>query len=702
VHTNTNLQTCFSTLILPIPTIPTDLYVLENRNDSDYDFCMNTTTAVDPLATQTSLSALQQELRQERRDMRIGAALTALTLLGMITAIVLTALTSPRWLITSVYVVTFAAGGIPASIRAIQALRQGKLDIDLLMVLAALAAAAVGQPRDGAFLLFLFSLAGVLEEFAMGNTKRAVTALMDLRPDTANVMREGQLEVVNVEVLERGDTVIVRPGEHIPVDGEVLSGESSIDQAAITGESTPVDKSVGDTVFAGSLNQQGALTVRVTKTADSSTLARMIELVTQAQAQRAPSQRFSDWFGQRYTVAVLIGSSLALLAFLLLGMSQEDAFYKAATLLVVASPCAIVISVPAAILSALAASARQGILFKGGAALEDFGNVSVMAFDKTGTLTTGKLQVTEVITHDDFSGTRDNLLQLAARIEQHSEHPIAKSIVQAANVAVLEPLGDVTAHPGFGVRVEGASTYWAGNQRFAATFAEVAGIHEEAKRLEQRGTTPVFIGQANQVLGVIAIADTPRTNALEALRDLNTRHIERLVMLTGDNRTVAANIAQTLGLDPADVHAELLPDEKVARIQDLLTQTKHGKVAFVGDGVNDAAALATSDVGIAMGSAGSDAAIEAADVALLSDDLRVLAKAHNLAQRANRIVRQNLSFAIGIMAVMIVITLFGDLPLPLGVIGHEGGTLLVVANGLRLLLPSFRWSRGKQLEPTTA
>jgi heavy metal translocating P-type ATPase len=678
--------------------------VLETRNHSDYDFYMDTATATEPETTSTSssLAALQQELREERRTMRIGAALTALTLIGMIVAVILTATASPRWLITSVYVITFSAGGIPAALGALQELRRGKLDIDLLMVLAALAAAAVGQPRDGAFLLFLFSLAGVLEEFAMGNTKRAVTSLMDLRPDTANVLRNGQLEVVNVEVLELTDTVVVRPGEHIPVDGEVISGESSIDQAAITGESTPVDKSAGDTVFAGSLNQQGALTIRVTKTAESSTLARMIDLVTQAQEQRAPSQRFSDWFGQRYTVAVLVGSGLALATFLLLGMAQEDAFYKAATLLVVASPCAIVISVPAAILSALAASARQGILFKGGAALEDFGNVSVIAFDKTGTLTTGKLEVTDVITHDNFSGTRADLLRLAARIEQHSEHPIAKSIVQAAQGDVLEPLGDVTAHPGFGVRVEGDSTYWAGNQRFAETFADTQGLASEAEMLEQRGTTPVFIGQKNQVLGVIAIADTPRTSALEALRDLKTRHIDRLVMLTGDNHTVATNIAQSLGMNPEDVHAELLPDEKVSRIQDLLAHTERGKVAFVGDGVNDAAALATSDVGIAMGSAGSDAAIEAADVALLSDDLRVLAKAHNLAQRANRIVRQNLAFAISIMAVMIVITLFGDLPLPLGVIGHEGGTLLVVANGLRLLLPSFQWPRGRKLEPAPA
>jgi heavy metal translocating P-type ATPase len=683
-------------------TIPSDLYVLDNRNDSDYDLYMNTATVAEPASSSLSaLQTLQQELREERREMRIGAALTAITLLGMITAIILTALAVPAWLIVTIYVITFAAGGIPASISALQELRHGKLDIDLLMVLAALAAAAVGQARDGAFLLFLFSLAGVLEEFAMGNTKRAVTSLMDLRPDTANVLRAGQLEIVNVEVLERGDTVIVRPGEHIPVDGDVISGESSADQSAITGESTPVDKSVGDAVFAGSLNQQGALTIQVTKTAQSSTLARMIELVTQAQEQRAPSQRFSDWFGQRYTIAVLVGSGLALLTFLLFGMPQQEAFYKAATLLVVASPCAIVISVPAAILSALAASARQGILFKGGAALEDFGNVSVMAFDKTGTLTTGKLKVTDVIPHSSWQGTRDDLLHLAGRIEQYSEHPIAKSIVQAAQADKLEPLGDVTAHPGFGVRVQGDTSYWVGNKRFAQTFTDVQDLQTEAQTLEQRGTTPVFIGRDNQLLGVIAIADTPRASALDALRDLKGRNIARLVMLTGDNHTVATNIAQHLGLDPADVHAELLPDEKVARIQDLLAQTEHGKVAFVGDGVNDAAALATSDVGIAMGSAGSDAAIEAADVALLSDDLRVLAKAHHLAQRANRIVRQNLIFAISIMAIMIVLTLFGNLPLPLGVIGHEGGTLLVVANGLRLLLPSLRWPKRSNLKPAT-
>ncbi|MEM7737740.1 MAG: HAD-IC family P-type ATPase, partial [Deinococcota bacterium] len=366
----------------------------------------------------TPLSSTDSRLDDDRRQVIVGAVLTLVTLLGMIIAMLLTSADVGRTWLVGVYVVTFAAGGLPASLGALRELRQGKLDIDLLMVLAALAAAAVGQARDGAFLLFLFSLANVLEHAAMGNTKRAVSALMKLRPEQAEVIQSDDIQsddiaITLIDQVHIEDVVLVRPGAIIPVDGEVLTGESAVDQAAVTGESVPVDKQPGDGVFAGTLNQQGALTVRVTKPPHSSTLARMIDLITEAQSQRAPSQRFSDWFGQRYTVAVLVGSALALGVMLLSNMPQQEAFYKAATLLVVASPCAIVISVPAAMLSALAAAARQGILFKGGAALEDFGNVSVIAFDKTGTLTTGQLELTDIISQVPEL-REDDVLRLAA------------------------------------------------------------------------------------------------------------------------------------------------------------------------------------------------------------------------------------------------------------------------------------------------
>ena len=656
-------------------------------------------------AATTSRTALDAEARSERRTLLVDAALTGVTLAGLLGAIALARFGGGGSILIAVYIVTFLAGGLRATGEALAGLRRGSLDIDLLMVTAALAAAAVGQPRDGAFLLFLFSLANVLEHFAMGRTKRAVTSLLDLRPDTASRKRGDDLENVPVEALLVGDEVLVRPGESVPVDGSIVAGDSAIDQSSITGESVPVDKGVGDDVFAGTINRHGALTLRVTKPASDTTLARMIELVTEAQSQRAPSQRFSDWFGQRYTVAVLLGSALALAVFLLLGMPSSEAFYKTATLLVVASPCAVVISVPAAILSALAAAARRGVLFKGGGALEGFGKVSIMAFDKTGTLTSGKLQVSDVL---PLQGDRTELLRLAYGIEQHSEHPIARSLIEAARAEGVSaaPLAEVQAHPGFGVTaVRGEHTVWAGNARFAERFD--AALDDDAvaalQRLASAGKTPLLFGAGSEIVGIIAVADTPRDSAREALEAFERHGVGRRVMLSGDHTEVARAVAARLGIAATDVRAELLPEHKVDEIRKLAAE---GRVAFVGDGVNDAAALAVADVGIAMGTIGSDAAIEAADVALLADDLRLLADAHRLAVRANRVVRQNLGFALGIMALMVLLTLFGNLPLPLGVVGHEGGTLLVVANGLRLLIPP-RGSRrpgspGAALRPSGA
>jgi Zn2+/Cd2+-exporting ATPase len=636
------------------------------------------------VVTLTRMMQAQQTKGQqeETRTFQLEVVLTILTGVGLFSGVILQLLhVSPAWIYLA-FGLSLMAGGLRSFWQALQSLRQGRVDIDLLMVLAALAAVAVGEIRDGAILLFLFSLSGTLETYALGNTKRAVSALMKLRPDTANLREiDGSLKIVPVEELQIGNTVLVKPGERIPIDGKIVSGGSAIDQAPVTGESVPVDKTVGDDVFAATLNGYGVLEITVTKLASESTLARMVKLVTEAQAQRAPSQRFSDWFGRRYTVFVLVGTLLALLAFLLLGLSLQESFYKAATLLVVASPCAIVISVPAAVLSALAASARQGVLFKGGAALETFGKATIMAFDKTGTLTEGKMRVTDVVV---FDGDENEFLTNLAALEHTSEHPIAQSVVREAKQRGLQLLEAETtqAIPGKGLQgfIEGQSL-WAGNRK----LAEAKGVTLEfetgvtLERLENEGKTILLVG-SDKVLGVVGIADTVRVTAKQTLERLRQQGVKKFVMLTGDHDVIAKQIAAHLELD--EVHANLLPEDKVEEVKRLREQ---GTLAYLGDGVNDAAALATAHVGVAMGTAGSDVALESADVALLSDDLGRLAVAYALARKTNRIIKQNLIFALGVLSLMVILTLFWYLPLPLGVIGHEGGTLLVVANGLRLL-----------------
>ena len=648
----------------------------------------------------SSAQRLLEEMHAERAALRINIVLTALTAAGLLAGVIAAFVHAPTPLAYGLFAVAYLAGGVPAGWDALKALRRGHLDIDLLMVLAALAAAAVGAVRDGAILLFLFSLAGTLEDYALGNTKRAVVSLMKLRPDTANVLRDdGTLEKVEVSAVRVGARVVVKPGERMPVDGRVLQGGSAVDQSPITGESVPVDKVVGDDVFAGSMNGHGALEITVTKEASQSTLTRMIELVTEAQSQRSPSERFSTWFGQRYTIFVLLGSAAALGIFLLIGLPRWEAFYKAATLLVVASPCAIVISVPAAVLSALAAAARMGVLFKGGGALEDFGSTGVIAFDKTGTLTEGKMHVTDVV---GIAVGELDVLAAAAAVEQTSEHPLARSILEEAQEENLSvrPVSDTLALPGKGIRVTLAGErYWAGNRKMAAEVgADITDAIESAVgRLEGEGKTTILVGKGGDhgeapaagpaavpavVLGVIGIGDTVRASARETLDALRAAGVGHMAVLTGDHGAVARNVGAQLGLPEDAIYADLLPEQKVDKIREL---ARYGRVTFVGDGVNDAAALATASVGVAMGTAGSDVALEAADVALLSDDLRKLPHAYTLARQANRIIKQNLIFALGIMLVMVLITIFFFLPLPLGVLGHEGGTILVVANGLRLL-----------------
>ncbi|HEX7039471.1 MAG TPA: heavy metal translocating P-type ATPase [Trueperaceae bacterium] len=653
---------------------------------------------------QTPGSRLAEELAAERAKVRRELTYTGITALGLVAGLIGGWLGGEgAWLSTGAgaawtfgFAAAYLAGGVPAARDALRRLfTRGRLSIDMLMVLAAAAAALVGEVRDGAILLFLFSLAESLEGYAMGTTKRAVASLMDLRPETANVVEGGVTSVVPVADVRVGQVILVRPGERVPLDGVVVSGAGHVDQSPITGESVPVDKEPGDPMFAGSVNGHAVLEVRVTKPASESTLARLIHLVTVAQSQRSPSQRFSDWFGQRYTVLVLVGSVVALGAFLLLGVPRDDALYRAATLLVVASPCAVVISVPAAVLSALARSARFGVLFKGGAALEDLGGVDIVAVDKTGTLTEARMRVTEVV---PFAVGREALLGLAASVESGSEHPVAKAIVEAAAGLAAPPAVGTVAVPGKGVVAEVAGVrHWAGNAKLAAEL-EVPlpdEVREAATRLESGGHTLTFVGRGagaeGEVLGLIGVADAVRPSAARALQALRDAGVKRVVMMTGDNAVTARSVAAAVGIRPEDVSADLLPTDKVERVAEL---GREGTVAFVGDGVNDAGALAAASVGVAMGAAGTDAALEAADVALLSNDLERLPQAHALARTANGVIKQNLYFALGIMALMVVFTLLGRLPLPLGVLGHEGGTILVVLNGLRLLGWQPRTGRG--------
>ncbi len=624
---------------------------------------------------------------------RADLALTVLTLAAMAYAL-LNAFVIPLPLPTVAIALVFLAGGAPAALTALRELFTDHiLDVDLLMVIAALAAASVGAALEGAVLLTLFRLSSMLEHRAMGKARRAVQALMSLRPETAfRLSADGSVAEVAVATLIPGDLVIIRPGARIPVDGQIVEGSGSLDESTITGESIPVVKAPGDRVHEATVNLHTVLTVSVLRPVAESTVARMIAMVTEAQAQKAPSERFSAWFGQRYTVAVLGGSILLFLLFLFIGQPFDEALYRAATILVAASPCAVVISVPAAILSALSAAARGGVLFKGGAALETLATVRTFAFDKTGTLTTGRAEVTRLV---PLAGDDTTLLTLIGGLEAQSEHPIADALRRALDQRGLapSPVADVATHPSEGITgTDATGPLWAGNPRMAArmgadlTDPAIAGLQDGSE-------TVVYLGRGAQLLGAVAVADQPRTTSRDGIAALRGAGISSIVMMTGDRRPVALRIGQGLGLKPEEIHADLLPEDKVRLVAALAAQ---GRVAFVGDGVNDAAALARADVGIAMGAAGSEVALQAAEVALLSDNMDRLAAAHRLSRRTAAVIRQNLIFALGAMGVLVAGGLFFDLPLPLAVIGHEGGTVLVVLNGLRLLFDPIRSGQANQ------
>ena len=598
-------------------------------------------------------------------------------------------------LINFAFAIAYVAGGAFGLKGGLEALRQRTLDVDLLMVLAAIGAWIVGSPFEGAMLLFLFSLSNVLQAFALDRTRHAIRALMQLRPAQALVRRGGRNVLLPIEKLILNDRVIVRPGERIPVDGLVVEGTSSVDQASITGESMPVSKQTGSSVMAGTINQSGGLEVRVTKLAKDSTIARLIKMVEDAQSEKARTQRFIDRFEQVYAWVVI--SFTALLIVLppwLLGEDFSTAFYRAMTVMVAASPCALVISTPASILSAIGNGARHGVLFKGGVHVEQAAKIRVIAFDKTGTLTEGRPQVTSIKALSaptlGWSGDESELLQLAAAVEAKSEHPLAQAVVKAAHARQLhwpEATG-FQAAVGRGVRasVSGRELH-IGGPRFFEQYQSI-GWNEgraEIERLQASGVTPVIVAQVNgdhaEVLGVLGIADVVRSEAREMVQTLKHIGVDRVVMLTGDNTRVAQAIGAQAGVD--EVYADLLPEDKLRIVKEL--KEKYGSVAMVGDGVNDAPALAAATLGIAMGGAGTDVALETADVVLLANDLQRIPYAIGLSRQTRRTLVMNLGFALFMIGVMLVSIFAASLPLPLAVFGHEGGTVLVSLNGLRLL-----------------
>jgi Cd2+/Zn2+-exporting ATPase len=612
--------------------------------------------------------------------------LVVVTLACILLSLLAERLEAPAGLILALNITSYVAGGFFGLLGSIEELRHRKINVDLLMVLAAVGAALVNQWHEGALLLFLFSLSNVLQEYAIGRSRQAIKSLMKLYPSEAKVRRDGEIVVIKVDKIRVGDTVLIEPGERIPVDGVVLDGRSAVDQSPITGESMPVEKAAGDKVFAGTLNQQGVLDVEATQAASDTTLARIIKMVEEAQDAKAPTERFLDTFEQYY--AMFIIGSVLLFIFVppALGLVSDfgSHFYQAMVLMTVASPCALVISTPASFISAIASAARGGVLFKGGAYLEAMAGVKAVAFDKTGTLTKGKPAVTDIVPADGLS--QDEFLRIAASVEARSEHPLAKAIADAARGRGLA-LSNVTefeAIPGRGVQAVvdhqvvnlGSPSYLLQNGSFPPALAEARD------RLEAEGKTVMLAQRGGQWLGLIAMADQIRPEAKAIIDQLHAVGVERVAMLTGDNPLVAKNIAAQLGIDT--VYAGLMPEDKVTALKEI--ESTVGPVAMVGDGVNDAPALAAASVGIAMGAAGTDVALETADLVLMGDRLELIPYAINLSKKARRVVWENIAFALLVIATLIVSAFAIHLPLPLGVLGHEGSTVIVVMNGLIQLL----------------
>ena len=599
------------------------------------------------------------------------------------------------------YIGAYFFGGFYTTKEAIEGISKGDFEIDFLMLVAAIGAAALGQWAEGALLLFLFSLGHSLEHYAMEKAKKSIAALTELAPKTALLKTGQELKEVKIEELKAGDTIVVKPNSTISADGIVVKGNSSVNQAPITGESVPVDKiPVEDVnidiansdkldtkyrVFAGSINGGEALEIKVTKIAANSTIARLVKMVNEAQTQKSPTQNFTDKLEKYYVPSVLILVGLLLLAFLVKDEPFSVSFYRAMAVLVAASPCALAISTPSAVLSGVARAARGGVLIKGGKPLEELGSLTAIAFDKTGTLTEGKPKLTGVYPLNGI--TEEQLLSIVISVEKLSDHPLAAAIVKGGIERLKKDIpaaSNVQAIMGRGIKAdyEGTTIHIGNKELFTEKNKQLSEeIKNKAEDLEKQGNTTMLVEQNDRLIGIITLMDVARKDAKETLAQLNKIGIRKMIMLTGDNQKVAEAIAKEIGI--TDAWGNLLPEQKVAAIEKLRESEK--KVAMVGDGVNDAPAMAKSTVGIAMGAAGSDVALETADIALMADQLSNLPFAIGLSKKAHGIIKQNLIISLGMVVILIPLTILGIAHIGPAVIGHEGSTLVVVFNALRLL-----------------
>ncbi|MEL4028885.1 heavy metal translocating P-type ATPase [Caldifermentibacillus hisashii] len=583
------------------------------------------------------------------------------------------------------YILAYVIGGYFKAKEGItDTIHNKTLNVELLMVLAALGSAIIGYWEEGAILIFIFALSGALETYTMSKSRKEISALMSLQPEEAWLIKDGKEVKVAVEQLQVGDHIFVKPGERIPADGCVIKGRTSVDQAAITGESIPVGKGLNDGVFAGTVNISGSITVEITKPSSETLFQKIITLVQNAESQKSPSQQFIDRFEGTYVKLVLAIVSLMLfLPHYIFGWSWNETFYRAMVLLVVASPCAVVASIMPATLSAISNGARKGILFKGGSHLESLGNLRAIAFDKTGTLTQGKPEVSQYLVKPNLEDEKQKILQIVAAIEKHSNHPLAQAIVRFAttkNQNVPFELDSIEDVSGWGVKAFFNGETWKIGKR-AFMDGNIEEVIDEKQRsfLEEQGNTIVYIEKDQQVVAAFALKDIVREESKQAITNLQALGIEP-IMLTGDNANTANAIASEVGI----IHYiyECLPENKANEIRAI--KEKYGLTAMVGDGINDAPALATADIGMAMGE-GTDAALETADVVLMKNDLTKISQAIHLSKRMNRIIKQNLVFSISVIILLVMSNFFQSIDLPLGVIGHEGSTILVILNGLRLL-----------------
>jgi Cd2+/Zn2+-exporting ATPase len=663
--------------------------VLSQRLTIQYDAAKLNTSTIAEAVAQTGMRAWLEH------EQPIGVAPSAATrriyvaasgvLIGI--GLALEYLEVDHRVVVGAYAAAIASGGIYSGRRALHAARSLALDINVLMLVAVLGAMVLGQWSEGACVVFLFALAQLLEARAMERARGAIRALMDLTPAEALVRDavSGAFRRVPVDGIAVGDIVVVRPGEKIPLDGRVAAGESYVNQAPVTGESLPAEKRVDDDVFAGTINGRGALDVLVTRLRGDSTLARIIDMVERAQTQRAPSQTFVERFARIYTPLMLVlAFAIGTVPPLLLGGIWSDWIYRALVLLVISCPCALVISTPVSVVSALAAAARKGVLIKGGAHLERLADVRCVAFDKTGTLTKGDLRVVGVTS---LNGARpERILHLAASLAARSEHPIGTAIVARAREQdiALSSVEQYQALPGLGAEalVDGTRVVIGNHRLFEERGACSPALHEriEAATLAAGGQTIVIVG-AEGPIGIIAVSDRPRESARDAVRMLREHGVAHVALLTGDHAAAARALGEAVGVD--EVCAGLLPADKVRAVEEL--RARYGTLAMVGDGINDAPALAAADVGIAMGVAGSDAALETADVALMADELLKIPYALRLSRATLRNVRANIAFSIGLKGAFLVMAIMGVATLWMAVVADMGASLIVIANALRLL-----------------